>query len=115
MLSILTVKTGSLYCACSPELDIVSYGACRDEALNNLQDEIRLIQPVAPPEAEDAGAEPLPMLRDDDESRPEYDCPACGRSFSSFTRLDEHLAEHEGPKKCRQCGETIHGAYHKCR
>jgi hypothetical protein len=44
MLSILTVKTESLYCACSPELDIVSYGGCRDEALNNLQDEIRLNQ-----------------------------------------------------------------------
>jgi hypothetical protein len=29
------------------------------------------------------------MLRDDDESRPEYDCPACGRSFGSFARLDE--------------------------
>ena len=55
------------------------------------------------------------MLRDDDEFKPEYDCPACGRSFSSFARLDEHLAEHEGPKKCRQCGETIHGSYHRCR
>jgi hypothetical protein len=42
MFSILTSKTESLYCACSPELDIVSYGGCRDEALNNLQDEIRM-------------------------------------------------------------------------
>ena len=50
MLSILTVKTESLYCACSPELDIVSYGGCRDEALNNLQDEIRLNQSVRPAE-----------------------------------------------------------------
>jgi len=58
MLSILTVKTESLYCACSPELDIVSYGACRDEALNNLQDEIRLNQSVTPAEAEDDLAEP---------------------------------------------------------
>ena len=40
MFSILTTKTESLYCACSPELDIISYGGCRDEALNNLQDEI---------------------------------------------------------------------------
>lgn len=24
----------------------------------------------------------FPMLRDDDESEPEYDCPLCGRSFS---------------------------------
>lgn len=42
MLSILTSKTESLYCACSPELGVVSYGGCRDEALNNLQDEIRI-------------------------------------------------------------------------
>jgi DNA-directed RNA polymerase subunit RPC12/RpoP len=55
------------------------------------------------------------MLRDDDEFKPEYDCPACGRSFGSFARLDEHLAEHEGPKKCRACGETIRGPYHRCR
>ena len=54
------------------------------------------------------------MLRDD-ESEPEYDCPACGRSFGSFARLDEHLAEHEGPKRCKTCGETIHGSYHRCR
>jgi hypothetical protein len=44
MLSILTTKTESLYCAFSPEMAIVSYGACRDEALNNLQDEIRMNQ-----------------------------------------------------------------------
>jgi DNA-directed RNA polymerase subunit RPC12/RpoP len=55
------------------------------------------------------------MLRDDDECKPEYDCPACGRSFGSFARLDEHLAEHEGPKKCQACGETIRGPYHRCR
>lgn len=57
MLSILTVKTESLYCACSPELDIVSYGGCRDEALNNLQDEIRLNQSVGPAEADGDQAE----------------------------------------------------------
>ena len=56
MLSILTLKTESLYCACSPELDIVSYGGCLDEALNNLQDEIRLNQ-SAPAETE---ANPVP-------------------------------------------------------
>jgi len=50
MLSILTAKTESLYCACSPELDIVSYGGCRDEALNNLIDEIRMNQSAAPAE-----------------------------------------------------------------
>ena len=37
---IFTAKTESLYFACSPERDIVSYGGCQDEALNNLQDEV---------------------------------------------------------------------------
>ncbi len=55
------------------------------------------------------------MLRDDDELEPEYDCPHCGRSFGSFARLDDHLAEHEGPRKCNQCGAPIpHGSYHRC-
>jgi hypothetical protein len=44
MLSILTIKTESLYCACSPEWGVVSYGNCRDEALNNLTDEVRLCE-----------------------------------------------------------------------
>jgi predicted RNase H-like HicB family nuclease len=42
MLSIVTTKTEGLYCACSPEWGVVAYGGCRDEALNNLQDEMRL-------------------------------------------------------------------------
>ncbi len=37
----ITIKAESLYCACSPELGMVSYGACEDEALNNLEDEVR--------------------------------------------------------------------------
>ena len=44
MLSILTTKAESLYCACSPEWGVISYGACRDEALNNLADEVRLCE-----------------------------------------------------------------------
>ena len=39
--SILTSKTGSFYAACSPELEVICYGQCRDEALNNLAAEIR--------------------------------------------------------------------------
>jgi hypothetical protein len=31
----------TLYAACSPELGVVSYGRCQDEALNNLTDAIR--------------------------------------------------------------------------
>jgi len=29
-----------LYCAWSPDLELVCYGACQDEAINNLQDEL---------------------------------------------------------------------------
>ena len=36
-----TLKLDTLYAACSPELGVVSYGQCQDEALNNLSDEIR--------------------------------------------------------------------------
>jgi len=54
------------------------------------------------------------MLRDDDEFEPEYDCPVCSHSFSSFARLDDHMAEHEGPRRCKTCGETIRGPYHRC-
>ena len=54
------------------------------------------------------------MLRDEDEFNG-IDCPVCHRTFSTYARMDDHLAEHEGPKKCRQCGEMIHGDYHRCR
>jgi len=30
-----------LYCAWSPDLGLVSYGACQDEAINNLQEELQ--------------------------------------------------------------------------
>jgi len=36
-----TLKLETLYAACSPELGVVSYGHCRDEALNNLSRDIR--------------------------------------------------------------------------
>jgi hypothetical protein len=35
-----TLKLDTLYAAFSPELGMVSYGGCQDEALNNLTDEI---------------------------------------------------------------------------
>jgi hypothetical protein len=41
-MSTLTLKISTLYAACSPELGVVSYGRCQDEALNNLTDEIRI-------------------------------------------------------------------------
>ena len=40
-ISILTTKTESFYTACSPELELVSYGQCRDEAVNNLHEQVR--------------------------------------------------------------------------
>ena len=36
-----TLKLETLYAACSPELGVVSYGHCQDEALNNLSEDIR--------------------------------------------------------------------------
>ena len=36
-----TLKLDTLYAAVSPEIGVVSYGRCEDEAINNLSDEIR--------------------------------------------------------------------------
>jgi hypothetical protein len=36
-----TLKITSLYVAYAPEFNASAYGGCRDEALNNLTDEIR--------------------------------------------------------------------------
>ena len=37
----LTCKITSIYIAYAPEFDVSAYGGCRDEALNNLSDELR--------------------------------------------------------------------------
>ena len=37
----LTFKAQTLYVAYAPEFDLSAYGGCRDEALNNLSDELR--------------------------------------------------------------------------
>ena len=37
----LTVKQASLYVAYAPGFNVSAYGTCRDEALNNLTDELR--------------------------------------------------------------------------
>jgi hypothetical protein len=39
-MSTLTLKIATLYAAYLPELGVVSYGSCSDEALNNLTEEI---------------------------------------------------------------------------
>jgi len=36
-----TLKQETLYFAYAPEFDVSAYGGCRDEALNNLSDELR--------------------------------------------------------------------------
>lgn len=36
-----TLKQETLYVAYAPEFDLSAYGGCRDEALNNLSDELR--------------------------------------------------------------------------
>lgn len=43
----LTLKIDTLYAACSPELGLISYGRCEDEAINNLTDEVRAHESVA--------------------------------------------------------------------
>ena len=43
-ISILTSKAEGMYFACSPECDVVSYGNCRYEAVNNLQDELNVLR-----------------------------------------------------------------------
>lgn len=37
----LTLKQETLYVAYAPGFDVAAYGGCRDEALNNLTDELR--------------------------------------------------------------------------
>jgi hypothetical protein len=37
----LTLKQETLYVAYAPEFDLAAFGGCRDEALNNLSDEVR--------------------------------------------------------------------------
>ena len=56
------------------------------------------------------------MLRDQDEfDEPAYDCPKCHRTLGSFARLDDHMAEHEGPRQCQNCGKYLSvNEYHRC-
>lgn len=55
------------------------------------------------------------MLRDD-ETDAWHRLPGLSPDvFHGWPALTIHLAEHEGPKKCRQCGETVRGSFHRCR
>jgi hypothetical protein len=42
----ITRRITSLYVAYAPDFDLSAYGGCRDEALNNLTDELRQRQGV---------------------------------------------------------------------
>jgi hypothetical protein len=42
-----THKIKNLYVAYAPEFEVAAYGVCRDEALNNLTDELRQLQDTA--------------------------------------------------------------------
>ena len=42
LFQILAARTESFYTACSPELEVITYGECLDEAVNNLRDEVRI-------------------------------------------------------------------------
>ena len=55
------------------------------------------------------------MLRDEDEFDTGIACPVCHRTFSGYARLEDHMAEHEGPRQCCNCGQLIRGPYHRCR
>ena len=56
------------------------------------------------------------MLRDEDEfDEPDYRCPVCRRSFSSFASLDDHMVQHRGPRQCSKCGKLLReNEYHDC-
>ncbi len=44
MLTTITLKQDTLYVAYAPKFDVSAYGGCRDEALNNLSDEIQQLR-----------------------------------------------------------------------
>lgn len=48
-MNVYTTKTETFYTSCSPELAVVSYGTCREEAENSLADIIRSRQAQEPP------------------------------------------------------------------
>jgi hypothetical protein len=56
------------------------------------------------------------MLRDNDEYDAGIDCPVCHRSFSTYARLDDHLAEHIVVcRKCRREPAGEEGLCYICR
>lgn len=77
-----THKIKSLYVAYAPQFDLSAYGSCRDEALNNLADNIRLRMAGEG----DWRGKAIPMASAD---RP-FRCDVCYRRFSSASSLTKH-------------------------
>ena len=50
-MSVYALKIDTLYVACCPERGVVSYGACQDEAFNNLHYELQEKEPIGGGEA----------------------------------------------------------------
>ena len=51
IMSVYALKIDTLYVACCPERGVVSYGACQDEAFNNLHYELQEKEPIGGGEA----------------------------------------------------------------
>lgn len=66
-----------------------------------------------PPTSAPAAFTLTTMLRDDDEYEPEYSCSICGRTFSSYSRLQEHTDE-EHTEICRRCQKNPAGEEGLC-
>ena len=44
-----------------------------------------------------------------------FQCHVCRRRFRSYGSLKSHMAEHQGPRQCKNCGKVLReGEYHRC-
>lgn len=44
-----------------------------------------------------------------------FRCGICRRGFSSYSRPKGHMREHEGLRRCRNCGKQVKDdKYHRC-
>jgi len=105
----ITRKVQGLYVAYAPLADLYSYGACFEEAVNGLADQLQ----NWPGNADQrTGAEREPVMSSAD--RP-FQCPVCRRGFRSYSSLKHHMDEHTPPRRCRNCGKQLRDdEYHRC-
>jgi len=59
LFSVQTYKTATFYTACAPELGLISYGGCQDEAVNNLGELMPLLAQPEPPAQRSTTRSPL--------------------------------------------------------